>query len=360
MNGRVTLDTEKLESAVIEIKEEPKLTIGSYFTRVGKENIKFIHSGCKLLDCVLGGGWPLGRISNVVGDKSSGKSLLAMEACTNFSLTYPSGKIYYMESEAAFDQDYAAALGMPVDKIDFIDQDENTVEEFYEILENVIKEHLENKKPGLFILDSLDALSDRAELDRKIDEGSYGTGKPKKLSELFRRLVSKVEKTNIHIMIISQIRENIGVMAGAKYSRSGGKALDFYASQVLWLKEIKKHKKVSNKIERIVGIQVEANCKKNKIGLPYRECEFPIYLGYGVDDITAHIEFLAKTDHVHLITDLTDGATTLEGRKISNVIRKIRSMNKEDTREAREMLNNAIIETWEEIETSFMPEQSKY
>lgn len=358
MNGRIALDTEKLENFVLEEKPEEKT--GAYFTRVGKENIRFIHSGCKLLDCVLGGGWPLGRISNLVGDKSSGKTLLAMEACTNFSMQYPYGKIYYMEAEAAFDQDYAAALGMPVDKVDFIEHDENTVEEFYEILEAIIKEHSESKQPGLFILDSLDALSDRAELDRKIDEGSYGTGKPKKLSELFRRLVSKVEKTNIHIMIVSQIRENIGVMAGAKYSRSGGKALDFYASQVLWLKEIKKHKKMSNKIERIVGIQIEANCKKNKIGLPYRECEFPIYLGYGVDDITAHLEFLVKTDKLELITGITDGATTLEGRKLSNVIKKIRSMTKPEVKEVRKQLNEAVIKVWEEIETSFMPEQSKY
>jgi len=94
-------------------------------------------------------------------------------------------------------------------------------------------------KPLLYILDSLDALSDEAELGREITKGSFGT-KAKQLSEIFRRLVVKMKKKNIQLLVISQIRDNVGVMFGKKQKRMGGKALDFYAVQVIWLAVVKK------------------------------------------------------------------------------------------------------------------------
>jgi len=345
------------------LKPADKPATGSYFTKVHKGKLKFIPSGCKLLDCVLGGGWPLGRISNVVGDKSSGKTLLAIESCTNFNMEYPDGLIYYMEAEAAFDQDYAAALGMPIDAIDFLeDRNENTIEELFELLDTIIEVHEKNKLPGLFIVDSLDALSDRAELGRKIDEGSYGGSKPKKMSEMFRRLAARLEETNIHLKIISQVRDNIGAMVGAKHTRSGGRALDFYASQVLWLREVKKHKKTSKGIQRIIGVQVRAQCKKNKVGLPFRECEFPIYFGYGVDDLAAHIEFLNIVSELKLASDVlgTDIADTLDSKKQGALIRKMRGLRGKEMRDARKVLDVAVVEAWEKIEKAFMPVNSKY
>ena len=346
-------------SARIALKPKPEPKKNYYFTTVNKSNIDFIHSGCALLDCVIGGGWPLGRISNIVGDKSSGKTLLAIEACTNFKQEYDSGRIYYLEAEAAFDKDYAQALGMPTNAIDFIDC-ENTIEALFEELERVIKDHKESKIPGLFVVDSLDALSDRAELERKIDEGSFGANKPKKLSELFRRLTAEIEHTDIHLMVISQIRDNIGVMFGSKHTRSGGKALDFYASQVLWLAEAKKLKKTIKGIERIIGVQVKANCKKNKVGLPYRECTFPILFGYGIDDTVAHLEFLTSAKATEKIADITGSDSALDAKKLAPVVRKIRSLDTATIRTIRQKLDKVVIETWQEIEKDFIPEHSKY
>ncbi len=223
----------------VKIPEKKK---GSYFTS-DKENLALFGSGCKLLDCVLGGGWPLGRMSNIVGDKSSGKTLLAIEACANFMHKFPDGEIIYLESEAAFDADYAEAIGMPIDDVDFVDYgDDNTVEFLFEHLEKVTAEAT---SPVLYVVDSLDALSDRAEKKRKIDEGSYSMGKQKKLSEMFRRLISPLKESNVHLMIVSQVRENIGVTFGEKYTRSGGKALDFYASQILCLPKLVSLKRLS-------------------------------------------------------------------------------------------------------------------
>lgn len=183
-----------------------------------------------MLDCVLGGGWPLGRMSNVVGDKAVGKSLLAIEACANFNLQYKNGKIVYLEAEAAFDEEYAAALGMPVDKIEFAgDQLKDfTIESWFEHLEKTIEDATKSGQPVLYIVDSLDALSDRAEKDREIDKGTYGANKPKLIGQLFRRTVKDMEKTRIHLMIISQVRDNIGVSFGEQKTRTDWQSHGFF------------------------------------------------------------------------------------------------------------------------------------
>lgn len=339
---------------------------GNYFISQDKD-VELYSSGCTLLDQVIGGGYPIGRMTNIVGDKSSGKTLLAIEACANFANQYPDGKIWYFEAESAFDKGYAAALGMPVERIDFVSDSINdekyaakylgskspgdmTVETFFEHLESVIKDS--GTERGLYILDSLDALSDRAEQERKIDEGSYGTKKAAKLSELFRRLVAKLEKSNIHLLIVSQIRDNIGVSFGAKHTRSGGKAMDFYATQVVWLAEVKKIKKTVNKIERVIGVEVKANCKKNKIGLPFRDCQYPIYFGYGIDDVKAHLEWL------HTVADCLEELG--EGKMIANIHKKFIAMDKKDKLAFRKKLSKIVIDKWREIEEGFMPPTSKY
>src|SRR6266700_660763 len=145
--------------------------LGNYF--LDARPLELFSSGCQILDLALGGVWPLSRISNIVGDKSTGKTLIAIEACANFSRKFPEGKIYYSESESAFDPSYAQALGMPIEKVRF-GEDFFTVEDLFEDLEKVLKDLEKTPTPALYIIDSLDALSDRDELAREIDKGSYG------------------------------------------------------------------------------------------------------------------------------------------------------------------------------------------
>ena len=158
----------KPKRVILNIPEKEKK---NYFATVNKEGIEMFSTGCQLLDCVLGGGWVLGRMSNIVGDKSSSKTLLAIEACVNFLAKYVNGQVFYLEAEAAFDLGYAEAIGMPIDSITFIDcEGDNTVEFVHEYLMNLTQE---TKVPTLFIVDSLDALSDRSEKEREIDKGTY-------------------------------------------------------------------------------------------------------------------------------------------------------------------------------------------
>lgn len=326
----------------------------SYFaSSATHKGLHFFSTGCKVLDLVFGGGYVLGRMANIVGDKSTGKTLLAIEACSNFLRTYPKGRIRYAEAEAAFDKAYAQALGMPVNSVKF-EKDIYTVEDFFESIDKAAKESTEDK-PILYILDSLDALSDRAEKERKIGEGSYNLSKPKQMSELFRRKVQELEKSKVCVIIISQIRDKIGVTFGETKTRAGGKAMDFYASQVVWLSEVQKLKRTIDKIDRVTGIQVKAYCKKNKVGLPFRGCEFPLIFGYGIDDLTANVEWLIDSNRANRLKEL---GLSVAGYKIR--IGSLRNNGGEEIIAFRDQLGKIVEEEWSAIETTFLPKSKKY
>ena len=328
-------------------KIKPK-KVGSYFLE--QKAVQYIQSGCTLLDCVLGGGWPLGRIANVVGDKSSGKTLLAIEACANFLRQFPDGRVYYLEAEAAFDRRFASALGMPVDNINFIEGVDTVEQMFHEV-----QEATKNRKhPGLLIVDSLDSLSDSSEMERDIDKGSFGAEKAKKLSQLFRRCVRRIDRSRLAIIIISQVRDKIGVTFGKKTTRSGGKALDFYASQVLELHEAGKIYRTINGVKRTTGVSVLAQVTKNKVGMPFRQCGFEILFGYGVDSMGSSLEFLSQVGELGRVDRHLSRAGLPKYRKQLN-----RLSDPEYKQKMRE-LDKIVKAVWNEIEQQFLPKRRKY
>ena len=253
--------------------------------------VTFVSTGSRMLNLVLGGGWPSGRIVNIVGDKSSGKTLLAVEACANFTALSSIAQVRYAEAEAAFDQAYGRQIGMPegLEPVTGIE----TVEAAYGDLVAFLAK-VDPKWPSLYVLDSLDALSDEAESAREIDAGSYGATKARKLSELFRRVVKHVERSNCTLMIISQIRDKLNVSFGETKTRSGGRALDFYASQILWLAETERLKRSVLGVERTYGIQVRAQVRKNKLAPAFREADLSLVYGYGVNDAMSMLAWLKR------------------------------------------------------------------
>lgn len=310
--------------------------------------VETFSSGCALLDCVLGGGYALGRVVNVVGDKSTGKTLLAIEATANFAMRYPHGHIWYNEVESAFDSTYAESMGLPLARTELV-LGCTTIEDVFEDLQKRL-EGLNKNSRGLYIIDSLDALSDRQEQEKAIGEGTWGLGKAKMMSRMFRQLIQKLSETSVSVMIISQVRDNIGVMFGEKHTRSGGRALDFYASQIIWLAHLKTLVRTVHKVKRPVGIQIRVKCKKNKVGAPFRDCEVPIMFFYGMDDVNAHLTWLEEVDKLNcpwgntakqawqVLTDLPDAEFAL----------------------ARKQLAGDVLVAWAEIEESFAPERIKY
>ncbi len=326
----------------------------SYFASGSdKEGVEFFTSGCALLDAAIGGGWAEGRVSNVVGDKSAGKTLIAMEACANFLHKHPTARPRYAETEAAFDRAYAAALGIPVDNIIFNKEPMRTVEEWHSDLKKYLEEL--RGKPGLYIIDSLDAISDEDEQKSDFGAASYGGKKPKLIGQLFRDLVDEIETSRCHMMIVSQIRDKIGVTFGETKTRSGGRALDFYASQIVWLVEIGKIKRTIDKIERVVGIDVRARVKKNKVGLPFREADYPILFGYGIDDMMANVAWLIEVGREHLLKPLELSKT---GYKVR--LNHLRDKGGPDVREMRKELAAIVHAEWAKIETTFIPKSTKY
>jgi recombination protein RecA len=320
-------------------------------------DLKFISTGCTLLNLVISGrrngGYVLGRLTNIIGDKSTGKTLLAIEACANFLKQYPKGKIYYREAESAFDKSYAKALGMPVSQISFLDDDVNfdSVEDFYEDLDSIL-DKAKPGQPGLYILDSLDALSDRAELARKIDAPSYGGNKAKQMSQLFRRLIRKINKTDMAVIIISQIRDNIGAMFGDKTTRSGGRALDFYASQVVKLAHLKSINQTINGQKRTTGILIKAKCTKNKISVALRSCQFTLAFGFGVDSFAAGMEWLIEAKRTKDMGLSIAAAEQLIDDSVD--------WDDVEYRKRSDELDQVVAKAWNDIETSFLPRRRKY
>lgn len=320
---------------------------GNYFA-APKLDLDFIPTGCKVLDLALGGGWVEDRISNIVGDKATSKTLLCVEAAANFAYKYKSGRILYRECEAAFDPRYAEALGMPTNRVEFGDNPFETVEDVFEDLMQVVERH----ERTLYIVDSLDSLSDRAELERDVDEDTYGTGKAKMLSQMFRRLVRKMSASHLTLMVVSQVRSNIGVSFGRQTVRSGGRALDFYASQVLYLSNLGRIERTVKGVTRPVGIDVLAKVDKNKVSLPFREAKFSVSFGYGIDDLNACLEWLKSVKSL--------GEVGVPETDIKGAVRKMMALPDKEYFDKMDEIHRVVENRWYEIEKSFMPSRRKY
>lgn len=279
---------------------------------------------------------------------STAKTALGTEALINFMRQYPNGVAAYRDTEAAFDQGYAEAMGLPLEEVDFGDIENPiiTVEDFYRDFEAFLDAQIESGTPGIYVLDSLDALSDDAEMDSDIDKGSYGTGKAKMLSKLFRKLTRKIERSKVLLLVVSQIRQNINATAfGEKYIRSGGKSLDFYASQIVWLAHVGALKKTINKVERVYGVSILAKVKKNKVGIAHREAKFPFIFGYGVDDLKTSLDWL-KT--VYRSNEATVGLGDVD------------NLDDATYQALQTEVAATVIRVWAEVETTFLPTRRKY
>jgi RecA/RadA recombinase len=280
---------------------------------------------------------------------STCKTLLAIEATNSFVRKYPNATPKYREAEAAFDQAYAASIGMPIEKIDFgIDRDVNTVEDFYADLAEYLKEL--NGEPGLYILDSLDALSSESELKRDFNEGSYSMEKAKQMGQIFRRLVRDLKRTNTHLMIISQERDNIGVTFGKKSTRSGGRALDFFASQCLWLAKVGTNEQTIGKVKRPISIDIRAKAEKNKVSIALRQCDFTFRFNFGIDELQSYLDWLESVGRLELV---------LEGKGKIAFKHYIEKLSDQEYWSKVREIGDKCVEVWQAIEADFAPPRKR-
>ncbi len=250
-----------------------------------------------------------GKIINVVGDSSTGKTLLGLTISAECSHDpmFDDYDLIYDDAEHALEFDIKSLFGSKTferllgpSKDDGLEHPSNDMQSFRENIMN----KLEESKPFVYILDSLDSLHSKEEKDKikkQIDadksgqniSGSYGTERAKMLSQLLRVCEADISKTKSYLIIISQTRQKIGSLFKQK-DRAGGDALRFYSSWEMWLSIRGISKVVRKKITRQTGINTKVKVTKNRYTGKVREVEFPIYYDLGLDDIGSCAEFLIK------------------------------------------------------------------
>ena len=236
--------------------------------------VDVISSGSLSIDNVLGvGGFPRGRIIEIYGPESSGKTTLALQAIAECQKG--GGKCAFIDAEHAIDPKYAKALGVDVDELILSQPDSG--EQALEIAEVLIK----SGAIDLIVIDSVAALVPHAELDGEMGDSNIGLH-ARLMSKAMRKLAGSMSANNCTAIFINQLREKVGVMFGNPEVTTGGRALKFYASIRL---EVRKSEAIKNGSE-VVGNKVNVKCAKNKVAPPFKSCTVEIYYGEGISHLS--------------------------------------------------------------------------